>query len=239
MSANICYAKLVLTHYQPWQICIGEDFEYQGKSNKLWDWSSCHGIGYGVEMDCYNGIKSDNCQRSYSESCQCHMLSRSPCLSSFGNSLEEDRGCAILFVNLQWQWQLISKRANSGARTLAHYAFCIEEMEQSLLVRIPGKLERLNFWWSKSNSIPWCPPHSNSPDFVVLNWHFLLHFDQGLPQNTCPEYEPKPQTLLAANFSFLHCELMRPFHSQYWLSLLIRGTYLHNRGPRCQLSCQR
>ena len=85
MSANICYAELVLTHYQPWQICIGEDFEYQGKSNKLWDWSSCRGIGYGVEMDCYNGIKSDNCWRSYSESRQCHMLSRSPCLSSFGN----------------------------------------------------------------------------------------------------------------------------------------------------------
>ena len=42
-------------------------------------------------------------------------------------------------------------------------------MEQSLLVRIPGKLELLNFWWSKSNSIPCCPPHSNSPDFVVLN----------------------------------------------------------------------
>ena len=32
----------------------------------------------------------------------------------------------MLFVNLQWQWQLISKRANSGARSLAHYAFCIE-----------------------------------------------------------------------------------------------------------------
>ena len=64
----------------------------------------------------------------------------------------------------------------------------LQGMEQSLLVRIPGKLELLNFWWSKSNSIPWCPPHSNSPNFVVLNWHFLLHFDQGLPQNTCPEY---------------------------------------------------
>nr|POE94122.1 putative purine permease 10 [Quercus suber] len=117
-------------------------------------------------MDCYDGIKSDNCRRSYSESRQCHMLSRSPCLSSFGNSLEEVRGCAMLFVNLQWQWQwqLISKRANSGAKTLAHYAFCIEEMKQSLLVRIAG-----------------------------------------LPQNTCPEYEPKPQTLLAANFCFLHC----------------------------------
>ena len=94
-------------------------------------------------MDCYDGIKSDNCRRSYSESRQCHMLSRSPCLSSFGNSLEEGGGCDMLFVNLQWQWQLISKRANSGARTLAHYAFCIEEMEQSLLVRIVGKLEQL------------------------------------------------------------------------------------------------
>ena len=52
----------------------------------------------------------------------------------------------MLFVNLQWQWQLISKRANSGARTLAHYAFRIEEMEQSLLVRIVGKLEQLKLW---------------------------------------------------------------------------------------------
>ena len=59
----------------------------------------------------------------------------------------------MLFVNLQRQWQLISKRANSWARTSAHYAFCIEEMEQSLLVRIAGKLELLNFWWSKSNNI--------------------------------------------------------------------------------------
>ena len=31
-------------------------------------------------------------------------------------------------------------------------------MEQSLLVRIPGKLELLNFWCSKSNSISCCPP---------------------------------------------------------------------------------
>ena len=112
-------------------------------------------------------------------------------------------------------------------------------MEQSLLVRIPGRLELLNFWWSKSNSIPCCPPHSNSPDFVVLNWHFSLHFDWGLPQNTCPKYEPKPQTLLAANFTFLHCDLIRPLHSQYWLSLLIQGPYLSNRRRRCQLSCQR
>ena len=42
-------------------------------------------------------------------------------------------------------------------------------MEQSLLVGIPGKLELLNCWWSKSNSIPCCPPHSNPPEFVVLN----------------------------------------------------------------------
>ena len=42
-------------------------------------------------------------------------------------------------------------------------------MEQSLLDRIPGKLELLNFWCSKSNSISCCPPHSDFPDFVVLN----------------------------------------------------------------------
>ena len=143
--------------------------------------------------------------------------------------------------------QETSKKKNNKAflpfRTIAKaYALQVsglQGMEQSLLVRKPGKLELLNFWWSKSNSIPWCPPRSDSPNFVVLNWHFLLHFDQGLPQNTCPEYEPKPQTLLAANFSFLHCELMRPLHSHYWMSLLIRGTYLSNRGPRCQPSCQR
>ena len=65
-------------------------------------------------------------------------------------------------------------------------------MEQSLLVRIPSKLELLNFWCSKSNSISCCSPHSDFPDFVVLNWHFLLH----CAQKTCPEYELEPQDLL-------------------------------------------